>query len=133
MRVVKLEDTKEGQDSFRHLHIAVSAGEVKGIEQIRRVGKILDKLEAIGAKELVQVTDPETKKTSDGWRWNLQAGGGELRLEDAEYQELRARFDAIPWLPHAVRAVAKTFALIEAAPDESTLQKPALVSEPAAD
>lgn len=130
MRVVKLEDSDDGKKAFKHLHVATRAGQVSGIEQIRRVGKILDKLEAIGTKELVPVADPETGEKQDGWRWSLQAGGGELRLEDAEYQELKQRFNAVQWHPDAARAVDKTFALLEAAPDESTLPKPALVSEP---
>lgn len=118
MRVLRLGNSDADKRTFQHLYAAVRSGEVRGIEQIRRVGKILDKLEAIGVKEHRTQVDPETQEPVAGWRWRLADNGGELWLEDAEFGELQSRMNGVAWHPDAARFVARTFELLDSAPEE---------------
>lgn len=104
MRVLRLDGSDESKRAFLHMHAAMHATECRGIEQLRRVGKIIDKLEAIGA--LVE----------EGWQ--LATEGGALWLEAAEHAEVQARMGATPWLPAHARFVARTFELLNEAKEE---------------
>ncbi len=126
MRVVELQDTEDGKRIYTHLYTAIRAGEVRGIEQIRRVGKILDKIEAVGVKEQKITKDPESGDNVVGWRWRLADGGGELWLEDAEFSELESRMGQVGWHPDASRAVGKTHDFLTSAPTRDP--KPKLVT-----
>lgn len=120
MRVIRLEDTDEGKRAFVHLYSGVRAKPVEGIDQIRLVGKILDKMETVG------VTRGEGEKQY----WELAPGGGELWLDDAQFKELSARMNAAKWPPDAARFVAKTFDLLAAAREEDPT-KPRIVPDAA--
>lgn len=120
MRVVTFEATDEGKQAFVHLLVAMGSngGDVRGIEQIRRLGKMLDKIEALGTKESTEVEGV----TREGWR--LRESGGELWLEGDEYAELTRRMAQVEWLAGAARTVAKSFDLLEKAPERDPAPKP---------
>lgn len=126
MRVLRLDGSDESKRAFLHLHAAMHATEVKGIEQIKRVGKIVDKLEAIGVERTVTEQDQRTGADVERKRWQLAGEGGALWLEDAEFDELRARMNGTQWLPGAARYVARTFEMLDAAKEEDP-SKPKLV------
>lgn len=118
MRVLRLDGSDEAKRAFAHMYQAVLAHECQGLEQLRRVSKIMDKLEAIGTKR----TAVEGGQTLD--RWQLQEGGGVLWLEDAEYNELSSRLERTNWLPQAARYVSRTVEMLEAAPVEAPYVEP---------
>lgn len=123
MRVVRLEGTDAGKRAYTHMYTAMTrGGEARGIEQIRRVGKVLDKMEDIGVKEN-RIAPDDSGQNVAAWIWRLKDEGGELWLEDAEHAELVTRMGAVNWLPAAVRDVEKTYDLLEKAPTEDPKKK----------
>lgn len=118
MRVIRLDGSEEAKRVFVHLFTGVRAKPVEGIDQIRLVGKIIDKIEAVGVRKGEGQTET----------WELQPEGGEIWLEGAEFAELWARLNAAKWTPDAARFVARTFDLLEATKDEDP-SKPRIVPE----
>lgn len=119
MRVIRLDGSEQGKRSFVHLFSAVRSQPVAGIDQIRVVGKLMDKIEAVGVKT----------GEAESEQWQLAPGGGEIWLEGPQFAELRARLNAAKWPPDAARFVAKTFDLVENAPEEEP-GKPRIVPDP---
>lgn len=131
MRVVRLEGNDEGKRAYTHMYTAMTrGGEARGIEQIRRVGKILDKLEDIGVKEN-RIAPDDSGQNVAAWLWRLQDTGGEVWLEDSEHAEITSRMGAVAWLPSAVRDVEKTYDLLDKAPTEDPKKKVAAAIEAA--
>lgn len=126
MRLVTMEATEDGKRTYTHLYTAIRAGEVRGIEQIRRVGKIMKKLERLGVKEQRITKDAETNENVLGWRWRMQDDGGALYLEDAEHSELQSRMNQVGWHPDATEFVERTYDLLDKAPTVD-VTKPTLV------
>lgn len=108
MRVIKLDGSEDSKRVFVILFTAARSGTVEGIEQIRRVGKLMDKLEAAATSE------GEGHKQT----WQLNPEGAEIWLESAEFTELNSRLTATPWEPTAARIVARAFDVLEAASEE---------------
>jgi hypothetical protein len=116
MRVLRLDGSEASKRAFVHLFVALRSRPVEGIDQIRLVGKLMDKLEAIG----------ETVGVGADTGWQLRDSGGELWLEGPQYAELRARMQAHKWPAETARYVAATFDLIDNAPEQEPGQsKPA--------
>lgn len=108
MRVIKLDGSDEAKRLFVVLYTAARSGTVEGIDQIRRVGKIMDKLEAAAVSQ----------GEGDTQSWELLPAGAEIWLEGNEFTELRNRVSTTKWRPDAVRTVAKAIDLLDAAPEQ---------------
>lgn len=123
MRVIRLDGSEKSKELFVILFQAARSGAVEGIEQIRRVGKIMDKLEAAA------VTEGE----GDAQTWQLAPDGAEIWLEGAEFNELKNRITAAKWLPNVARTVAQAFDLVESAAEEDPSKPRIVPSESPAD
>jgi hypothetical protein len=88
-----------------------------GRTEARVIGKVLDKLEAIG--QPVQKEDRATFALS---------GHGTVALEDAEYKLLLDTLSSVKWTAKFSRLVARTFDWLANAPQEPSV-KPTLVRE----
>jgi hypothetical protein len=122
MRVIRLDGSEDAKRAFVQLFTAVRSQPVEGIEQIRRVGKIMDKLEAVA------ISSGEGEQQG----WQLAPDGGDIWLESAEFNEVRSRMIATKWAPDHARALAKTFDLLDSAPEEDP-SKPRIVADGAAE
>lgn len=130
MRVLRLDGSEAAKRAFAHFYSALRSKAVEGIDQIRRVGKIMDKLEGIGEKVEATVPD-ESGRLVKTTAWQLSADGGEVWLDSQEYEELRARMGTTQWLPDHARFVAASFELLEGAAEEEP-GKPKMLAEGAA-
>lgn len=112
----KVGDAKN-QKRFELLHGAVlllplpSAGG-RGIEVIRREGRILDALESISTVN----PDPQAPKIMDEPARQVRCAV--LLLEQADFELLKKRVETIDWHPKYSRAVVDVVDWLSAAPEE---------------
>lgn len=118
MRVLRFTDSDESKRAYNHFDAALRGADVKGIEQIRRVGKMLDKFEGIGEKKTTTMPEPGTGKPQEVYFWKLLEAGGEVWLDSQEHGELMHRMGNVEWRPEHARFVAASFDMLEKAPEE---------------
>lgn len=118
MRVIRLDNSDQAKRAFVHLYSGMRSKPVEGFDQVRMVGKIIDKIEAVGV----------LTGEGDAAQWELAPDGGEIWLEDAQYKELRVRMNAAKWPTDYARFVTKTFDLLDNAPEEEP-GKPRIVAD----
>jgi hypothetical protein len=117
MKVLRLDgELKEHKRFYPILFTSVRSEPCKGVESFRRIGRILDKLEAIGDKETLpsRTEDPEDER----YTWKLKGGDSELWFSDEEYSEIKRRFLDVSWHADASRDVVKFYEWLEAATTE---------------
>jgi hypothetical protein len=83
---------------------------MRGMETLRREGRILDKLEAISVPK-VSTRGDATRVTRE-----LKPGTHTLDLEVPEFDLLRQYFERCPWITSAARRVTATYDWLTAAP-----------------
>ena len=107
------------RDKFKFLYTGFLNGgngtNAKGVEVLRREGRILDKLEAISTEELI-INGSDTPVLT-GERI-LKEGPQELSLEEPEYQLLQKYFQNTPWNTKVARQVVNTIDWLAAVPLE---------------
>jgi len=108
MRVIRLDGSDVSKQAWVHIFQAMRAGSAEGNDQVRRVGKMLDKIEAAGV----------SKGEGDGQTWELKDGGAEIWLEGAEWNELKNQLATVKWPKALSREVIHTLDIVEGAKEE---------------
>lgn len=122
MRVLVFEGNEQGATRFQFLYTGLLRGTpqggLRGLEQMRRAAKILEKLEAVS--EVVRHPADQNRvlyygDTGDVVRQLIESGG-QVELADEEFDMLRSHFENAPQTAGAAKAYVDTADFLSTSP-----------------